>query len=386
MNLNVHSVSLPQEQMQYGNMESVSQEDDAVGDMGRRNSAPKDKAQNVMNAVFLASSLLRRRKFDACLKICDEQLAINQFDEAVWFIKTRCLTEKNYIDDTEMEEEGVADLLLDSNAMQTAARPGTSLKKPTTKAGPTAGGINQNVRPVSGMNRPLSGFARPATQSRGQTGNARDVATAFKRVQTGSSRPMSMAGRFVRLGTASMLSDDKGWINSRRDFNKDAKKPVIAKAICNFLIYSDHDARKALELAAICTKEENFTDWWWKARLGKCYYQLGMLREAEQQFRSANKEQSMVVTHLELCKVHLRFDQPQSALDDYVRGAKEFEGETHLLLGMARVLDQLNELDRAQIVYHQVLQFDSSNAEAIACLAAHHFYSDQPELGLRYYK
>lgn len=44
-------------------------------------------------------------------------------------------------------------------------------------------------------------------------------------------------------------------------------------------------------------------DWWWKARLGKCYYQLGMLREAEKQFLSALKSADMVTTVLELSKV-----------------------------------------------------------------------------------
>ena len=46
-------------------------------------------------------------------------------------------------------------------------------------------------------------------------------------------------------------------------------------------------------------------DWWWKARLGKCYYQLGMLREAEKQFLSALKTADMVTTVLELGKVAL---------------------------------------------------------------------------------
>lgn len=44
-------------------------------------------------------------------------------------------------------------------------------------------------------------------------------------------------------------------------------------------------------------------DWWWKARLGKCYYQLGMLRDAEKQFLSALKTADMVTIVLELSKV-----------------------------------------------------------------------------------
>jgi tetratricopeptide repeat protein 8 len=195
-----------------------------------------------------------------------------------------------------------------------------------------------------------------------------------------------MAGRFVRLGTASMLSDDQGWVNSRRDFKKDSKKPPIVKAMCDFLLYSQHDPVRALELAAVCTEAEKYEDWWWKARLGKCYYQLGMYREAEQQFKSANKMQDMVITTLELCKVFLRFDQPKAALDVYGKGARKHEGEVSLMLGMARVLDALNELEDGCAIYKEVLRYDPSNAEAMACLASFHFYEHHPELALRYFR
>lgn len=81
-------------------------------------------------------------------------------------------------------------------------------------------------------------------------------------------------------------------------------------------------------------------DWWWKARLGKCYYQLGLLRDAERQFKSAlgqgqgqsaaalaaatagggavvlgptanglNGGAVMISCVLELCKIYLRMDQ-----------------------------------------------------------------------------
>lgn len=34
-------------------------------------------------------------------------------------------------------------------------------------------------------------------------------------------------------------------------------------------------ALQALDLAAEATAVKEFKDWWWKARLGKCYYKLG---------------------------------------------------------------------------------------------------------------
>merc|ERR1712070_38798 len=36
--------------------------------------------------------------------------------------------------------------------------------------------------------------------------------------------------------------------------------------------------------------------------------------------------------------------------------------------------------------YKKALKLDNSNIECVACLAAHHFYNDQPELAMRYYR
>ena len=34
----------------------------------------------------------------------------------------------------------------------------------------------------------------------------------------------------------------------------------------------------------------------------------------------------------------------------------------------------------------QVLWFDAGNVEAIACLGSYHFYTDQPEIAMSYYR
>ncbi len=122
---------------------------------------------------------------------------------------------------------------------------------------------------------------------------------------------MTALGRRVRLGTASMLSEPGGlFINvDRLDLAKYARRPAIAKVLCDYLLYHDHNPQKALDLASKATVVEDYKDWWWKARLGKCYYQLGLFRDAEKQFKSALKQQSMVVLVLELAKVYIRLDQ-----------------------------------------------------------------------------
>ena len=130
-------------------------------------------------------------------------LETNPFDQAVWYLKCQALTAKSWIDDTEMEEEGIAELLLDQNAIAQMPRPGTSLARPFTN---TKGGPSPSVRPMSASGRPMTGYARPGTGQRPQTGS---VAEAFGGGRAGTARPLttSGSGRFVRLGTASMLSE-----------------------------------------------------------------------------------------------------------------------------------------------------------------------------------
>lgn len=58
-----------------------------------------------LNAVWLAQSRFRRRRFDECIEICTQILERNPYDQAVWYLKCRALTLKNWIDDTEIEEQ-----------------------------------------------------------------------------------------------------------------------------------------------------------------------------------------------------------------------------------------------------------------------------------------
>lgn len=46
----------------------------------------------------------------------------------------------------------------------------------------------------------------------------------------------------------------------------------------------------------------------------------------------------------------------------------------------------LNDLDTAVSYYKEVVKYDATNVEAIACIATHYFYSEQPEMALRFYR
>jgi len=46
----------------------------------------------------------------------------------------------------------------------------------------------------------------------------------------------------------------------------------------------------------------------------------------------------------------------------------------------------LNESGQSILLYKHILNIDNCNFEAIACIGSEHFYSDQPEIALKFYK
>jgi tetratricopeptide repeat protein 8 len=115
-----------------------------------------------MDKFFVATSRYNRQRYDECIEICNELLEKNSLDQAAWLLKCKALTKKSYVDDIEIDEEGVADILMDDNAITQAPRPGTSFSRPLSSAG-QPGGISQNIRPMSSSGRPMSGYQRPGT-------------------------------------------------------------------------------------------------------------------------------------------------------------------------------------------------------------------------------
>lgn len=342
-----------------------------------------------MDPLWLAASKLRRDRLDECIAICDDLLSRNHGDQAAWFIKCRAVLKKNYIDDIELDEESMAEALLDENAVAATPRPGTSLNKPQTSSS-NSSAMDQGIRPVSQSGRPITGFIRPASSRpmSGSNTSIRDALQSRSRLGT-ASRPMTTFGREIRLGTASLAGATTGALVDveRLNVKKYAKRTGLAMVITDYLIYVEHNNRKALEICAEATVENDFKNWWWKARLGKCYMKLGMLRDAEKQFRSSLTAQPMISTYLELVNVYLRLDLPNTALDLLqIEACVRFPLEPRLLLGQARIYDQLNESDKSVDIYRKVLELDASHIEAMACVAAHHFYADQPELAIRLYR
>jgi tetratricopeptide repeat protein 8 len=55
----------------------------------------------------------------------------------------------------------------------------------------------------------------------------------------------------------------------------------VAKAVVDYLIYVENNFRRALDVASEATIVSGYNDWWWKERIGKCQFKMGMIKDAE---------------------------------------------------------------------------------------------------------
>ena len=100
-----------------------------------------------MDPLFMANSLFRRRRFEECVKVCTSILQSNPYDQvsikvghydwacnldnickphlflkkAAWFLKIRAITEQTYVDEIDMDEEGIAELFMDDSVLADVA-------------------------------------------------------------------------------------------------------------------------------------------------------------------------------------------------------------------------------------------------------------------------
>uniref|UniRef100_A0A8C5DI22 Tetratricopeptide repeat domain 8 n=1 Tax=Gouania willdenowi TaxID=441366 RepID=A0A8C5DI22_GOUWI len=75
-----------------------------------------------MDPLFIAWSYFRRRKLQQCSDICSKILEENPYDQAAWGLKTCALTEMVYIDEVEVDQEGIAEMMLDESSIAQVAR------------------------------------------------------------------------------------------------------------------------------------------------------------------------------------------------------------------------------------------------------------------------
>jgi tetratricopeptide repeat protein 8 len=92
-------------------------------------------------------------------------------------------------------------------------------------------------------------------------------------------------------------------------------------------------------MIALRSSSDQENDWFWPNQLGKCYYRLGMIREAEKQFQASIQRCRMAETYAFLGKCARRLDQPLSTVEHLKKGLEHFPNDPTLLTGLARIYE-----------------------------------------------
>jgi tetratricopeptide repeat protein 8 len=194
---------------------------------------------------------------------------------------------------------------MDDKQHNTFARVGTSFG-----AGNAA---NPIMRPTSKTGRIASGFVRPGTSKGQSRGGA--AANEPNKLKTRAGVPTTSSGRALRLSTASLAQvGDKFFESERENMKQLAKKKSKSRLIFKYLFYVEHNLKKALELAAEATVVNDMKDPWWKLALGKCYYHMGMIKDAEKQLQSSVKHNNNVESYMYLSRIYQKEDQVPKAI------------------------------------------------------------------------
>ena len=335
-----------------------------------------------MEKFNLAISRFNRGKFDGCIQLCDLILKLNPNDLSTQLLKTHAIRRKNYIDHLESDEQTLGELILDDHSISSVPRPGTSLRQTGTSRAQ-----NPMIRPISSTGRPVTGVVRPGSVAR--VGTASGQVLRGTTARAGTSRATTSGGRYLRIATASLQSLNSNFSLDTKDINPKTiiMKKSLSKAVADYLFYVEKNFKLLLEISSEATVVSNYNDWYWKYNLGKVYYKLGLLNDAEKQLQSAMKlNTTYPYIPLQLCHVYTKMDQPAKAIEILTKAAKDNPGEIYFKVYHARICELLSQYEQSIALYKEVLLLDNCNFEAIACIGSNHFYNDMPEISLKFYK
>lgn len=211
------------------------------------------------------------------------------------------------------------------------------------------------------------------------------------RLATASAQRLNSAQN-IRLGSASMYAygDPSGPMIhlSRFHATQYADKNSIIKPLFQYLYYHEGDIPKALQLCdAVINLRKTSAGWWWHAQKGRCLVAQKHNKLAEEHLKLSLSQLPHPDTILLLARLYMKMKQSEQALTILQAAVSEkFPGEISLLTQQARIQEHMGSIGHSVRLYRDIALLDSMNTEALACIAVHYFYNNQPETALLYYR
>lgn len=275
-------------------------------------------------------------------------------------------------------------MLLDDHARTSTARPGTSMRQ--TGRMTARGGLEGVLRPTTSSNRVMTGFARPGTASRLNTGSkTARLATALRGGgRVGTARVQTSLGRMVRIGTASLQGAIGGAFidSSRLDLSRYATRPALSKALMDWILFVEANMKRALELAELCIRKSSKPDWWWYDRRARASFRLNLIDNALQDWKMAiSLFPNNPALYVQTARVYRKLDQPQQVLEVYASGLDKLAVPcTALMYELASVSMETGNVSGAIHLWKRILKIDPSYLAANVSLAYDAFVTGHPEI------
>ncbi|KAH8241796.1 hypothetical protein KR026_000970, partial [Drosophila bipectinata] len=315
--------------------------------------------------------------------------------EGVWQLKMRALTQRVYLDDLEVDENGDEAIEeVEFERIATAARPGSSIK---TAFQP---------RPLTSQQRQQrSRGSGVAHSSDGRLNSSRPGSAAVARPGTSLSRPGSSLGGArpaSRCGTASRVratsaaafnvgdATAKLYQASRLNPTIYAERETLVKALFQFLFYHEADVQKAYSLCQavleVQRQSKNSATWWWPQQMGRCLLALHYPRKAEPFLQQSLASFPHPDTYLLLSRLYQRLKQPERALVLISEAADQRPFDVIYRLEQARIHQAMEQQEEGLQLYRLVAKLQPINIESLASIAVGYFYDNNPEMALMYYR
>ncbi|XP_063697648.1 tetratricopeptide repeat protein 8 [Culicoides brevitarsis] len=347
-----------------------------------------------MDPFFQAISLFRRRNYDECIEICNlllqQQQPQQQHQGRAWELKMRAMTRRVYIDEIEADDGIVVDDPLET--IPATAKPGTSFGGTATAAGMRRKTAGTAGRPrTSATGRLITGVSRPGTMNARPLTSRLGNSTARLATATAAHQRLNSAQN-IRLGTASMYAygDPNGPLLHLSRFHaaQFAHKDTFNKPLFEYLYYHEGDIEKALQLCdAVINLRKLAVDWWWHAQKGRCLLALNKGKLAEEYFKQSLSQMPHPETILLLSKTYTKLKRPEDALKLLEAASTDrFPNEISLMTQQARIQEHIGNIGGSVKMYRDIVGLDPIHTEALACIAVHYFYNNQPETALLYYR
>ncbi|XP_016985619.1 tetratricopeptide repeat protein 8 [Drosophila rhopaloa] len=322
--------------------------------------------------------------------------------EGVWQLKMRALTQRVFLDDLEVDEDGdEANEEVEFERIATAARPGSSIKT-AFQPRPLTSQRAQQAR--------SRGFG-VAHSSDGRLNSSRPGSAAVARPGTSLSRPGSSLGGgerpASRCGTASRIratsaaafnvgdATAKLYQASRLNPTIYAERETLVKALFQFLYYHEADVQKAHSLCQAVLEVQrqkpsgstaSNLSWWWQQQMGRCFLALHYPRKAEPFLQQSLATFPHPDTYLLLSRLYQRIKQPEKALFLISEVVDSRPFDVTYRLEQARIHQAMGQQEDALQLYRLVAKLQPINVESLSSIAVGYFYDNNPEMALMYYR